>query len=129
MKTNLKITISKRVIAVLLVALLALSAFNTYMIFSRPSVPVDSTAVSYDFVVSQDGNNYKLKNMLTGSTTSVSGSASSAINTALAEGNSVYLNPGIYNLDQDILVSNKYYKKYYTDFNEAHVFLIVVRRY
>jgi hypothetical protein len=45
--------------------------------------------------------------MLTGSTTSVSGSASSAINTALAQGNSVYLNPGIYNLDQDILVSNK----------------------
>ena len=107
MKTNSKITISKRVIAVLLVALLALSAFNTYMIFSRPSGPVDSTAVSYDFVVSQDGNNYQLKNMLTGSTTSVSGSASSAINTALAQGNSVYLNPGIYNLDQDILVSNK----------------------
>ena len=107
MKINLKITISKRVIAVLLVALLALSAFNTYMIFSRPSGPVDSTAVSYDFVVSQDGNNYHLKNMLTGSTTSVSGSASSAINTALAQGNSVYLNPGIYNLDQDILVSNK----------------------
>jgi hypothetical protein len=107
MKTNLKITISKRVIAVLLVALLALSAFNTYMIFRRPSGPVDSTAVIYDFVVSQDGNNYQLKNMLTGSTTSVSGSASSAINTALAQGNSVYLNPGIYNLDQDILVSNK----------------------
>jgi hypothetical protein len=107
MKINLKITISKRVIAVLLVALLVLSAFNTYMIFSRPSGPVDSTAVSYDFVVSQDGTNYHLKNMLTGSTTSVSGSASSAINTALAQGNSVYLNPGIYNLDQDILVSNK----------------------
>jgi hypothetical protein len=107
MKINLKITISKRVIAVLLVALLVLSAFNTYMIFNRPSGPVDSTAVSYDFVVSQDGTNYHLKNMLTGSTTSVSGSASSAINTALAQGNSVYLNPGIYNLDQDILVSNK----------------------
>ena len=107
MKTNSKITISKRVIAVLLVALLVLSAFNTYMIFSRPSGPVDSTAVSYDFVVSQDGTNYHLKNMLTGSTTSVSGSASSAINTALAQGNSVYLNPGIYKLDQDILVSNK----------------------
>lgn len=107
MKVNFKISIWKRVIAVLLVALLALSAFNTYMILSRPSGPVDSTAVSYDFVVSQDGANYNLKNMLTGSTTSVPGSASSAINTALSDGNSVYLNPGVYVLNQDIFVSNK----------------------
>ena len=40
MQANSKITISKRVIAVLLVALLALSAFNTYMIFSDPAVLV-----------------------------------------------------------------------------------------
>ncbi len=107
MKVNLKITISKRVIAVLLVALIALSAFNTYMILNRPSGPVDSTAVGYDFVVTPNGNNYQLKNMLTGSMTKVSGSASSAINIALTKGNSVYLNPGIYVLTQDILVSNK----------------------
>jgi hypothetical protein len=100
-----KITISKRVIAILLVAVLALSAFNTYMILERPSGQ-GSSALSYDFVVSQNGKNYQLKNMLTGST-SVSGSASSAINTALTNGNSVYLNPGTYTLNQDILVSNK----------------------
>ena len=94
MKVNSKITISKRVIVILLVALLALSAFNTYMIFERPSSPANSGALSYDFVISQSGNNYQLKNMLTGSTTSVSGSASSAINTAFSQGNSVYLNPG-----------------------------------
>ncbi|MGD0996620.1 MAG: hypothetical protein ABR909_14005, partial [Candidatus Bathyarchaeia archaeon] len=107
MKANSKITISKRVIVLLLVALLALSAFNTYMIFERPSTPAGSSAVSYDFVVSQNGNNYQLKNMVTGSTTSVSGSASSAINTAFAKGNSVYLNPGTYTLSGDVLVSNK----------------------
>ena len=45
--------------------------------------------------------------MLTGSTTSVSGSASSAINSAFAQGNSVYLNPGTYTLSGDVLVSNK----------------------
>ena len=99
-----KITISKRVIAILLIAVLALSAFNTYMILERPSGPY--SPLSYDFVVSQDGKNYQTRNMLTGST-SVSGSASSAINTALTNGNSVYLNPGTYTLDQDVLVSNK----------------------
>ena len=107
MQANSKITISKRVIAVLLVALLALSAFNTYMIFMRPSSPANSSVVSYDFVVSQNGDGYQLKNMLTGSTTSVSGSASSALNTAFSQGNSVYLNPGTYILSGDILVSNK----------------------
>ncbi len=106
-KMNLKITISKRVIVVLLVALLALSAFNTYMIFERPSSPANSGALSYDFVVSQSGKDYVLKNMLTGSTTTVSGSASSAINKAFAQGNSVYLNPGTYILKGNVLVSNK----------------------
>ena len=106
MQANSKIIISKRVIAVLLVALLALSAFNTYMIFERPSSPANSGALSYDFVVSQNGNNYLLKNVLTGSTTSLS-SASSAINSAFSQGNSVYLNPGTYILSGDVLVSNK----------------------
>jgi hypothetical protein len=106
MQRNPKITISKRVIVILLVAVLALSAFNTYMILERPSGQTVSSAVSYDFVVSQNGKNYQLKNMLTGST-SLSGSASSALNTALTKGNSVYLNPGTYTLNQDILVSNK----------------------
>jgi hypothetical protein len=77
------------------------------MILVRPSGQVDSSAVSYDFVISQNGHNYLLKNMLTGSTASVSGSASSAINTALKNGNSIYLNPGTYVLNQDILVSDK----------------------
>jgi hypothetical protein len=106
MHSNSKITISKRVLAVLIVALLALSAFNTYMIL-RPSNPADSGALSYDFVISQNGNNYQLKNMLTGSITSVSGSASSAIESAFAQGKSVYLNPGTYVLSGDVLVSNK----------------------
>ena len=106
MQAKPKITISKRLIAVLLVAVLALSAFNTYMILTRPSGQVDSSAVSYDFVVSQNGNSYLLKNMLTGSTATAT-SASSAINSALAQGNSVYLNPGTYILTQNVSVSNK----------------------
>ena len=104
MTANPKITISKRVIAVVLVGLLVFSAFNTYLILQRTSGPIGP--VAYDFVVSPDGINYNLKNMLTGSSTLVSSGASSAINIAFTHGNSVYLNPGTYTLNQDIPISN-----------------------
>jgi hypothetical protein len=105
MQTNPKITLSKRVLAIILIAVLTLSAFNTFMILNRPNF--NSNAVAYDFVVSQNGNNYQVKNMHTGSSTTVSGSISSAVNSALAHGLSVYLNAGTYVLNKDILVSNK----------------------
>jgi hypothetical protein len=105
MKVNSQITISKHFIVIFLVALLAFSVFNTYLILERTSGP--TSAVVYDFIVSPDGNNYRLKNMLTGSSTSVSTGASSALKTALSQGKSIYLNPGTYTLNQNILVSNK----------------------
>jgi hypothetical protein len=105
MTVNSKTIISKRVIVILLVALLVFSAFNTYLILVRTNGP--ATAVPYDFVISPNGNNYQLKNVLTGYSASVTSGASSAINTAFAQGKSVYLNPGTYILSQDILVSNK----------------------
>ena len=113
MTVNSKITISKRVIVIFLVALLVFSAFNTYLIIVRTSGP--ATVVAYDFVVSPNGNNYQLKNMVTGYSASISSGASSAINTAFAQGKSVYLNPGTYILNQDILVSNKINAKIVSD--------------
>jgi hypothetical protein len=115
MKSNSTIAVSKRVIVVFFVALLALSLFNTYLILERTSGPVDTSAISYDFVITQVGNNYQMKNMLTGYTTSTSESASSAINDVLARGKAVYLNPGTYILDQDVLVSNKMNSKIVSD--------------
>ena len=105
MRGNSKITISKRVIVILLVVLIVFSAFNTYLILVRTNGP--ATAVAYDFVVSPNGNNYQLKNVLTGYSASISSGASSAINTAFAQGKSIFLDPGTYILDQDIFVSNK----------------------
>jgi hypothetical protein len=115
MKSKSTIAVSKRVIVVFFVALLALSLFNTYLILERTSGPVDTSAISYDFVITQVGNNYQMKNMLTGYTTSTSESASSAINDVLARGKAVYLNPGTYILDQDVLVSNKMNSKIVSD--------------
>jgi hypothetical protein len=85
--------------------LFGFSIFNTYMILVRTNGP--ATAVAYDFVISPSGNNYQLKNVLTGYSASVSSGASSAINIAFTQGRSVYLDPGTYILNQDILVSNK----------------------
>lgn len=114
MKFALKRLVSMRLVVVVLVALLALSAFNTYLIWQGTNSS-NASAVDYDFVVSQDGSNYRLKNMQTGYITSQSASASEAINSALTQGKSVYLNSGTYTLDSDILVSNKVNAKIESD--------------
>jgi hypothetical protein len=104
MKANSTLTISKRIIIFFLIALLAFSAFNTFLILERTSGPVG--AVPYNFVISKAGNDYQLKNMLTGSTIN-SGSVSSILESAFDKGNSVYLNAGTYTLTADVNVSNK----------------------
>ena len=107
MKDALKKIVFKRAIIIVLVALLVLSAFNTYLIFVGTQSSMSTNAVNYDYVLSRDGNNYKLKNMLTGYVTEKTASASSMLNSALSSGNSVFLNKGTYVLTSDIVVSNK----------------------
>jgi hypothetical protein len=115
MKDTLKRILSKRLIVVVLVALLVLSAFNTYLIFEGTRSSLTTNPVNYDFVLSQDGNNYKLKNMLTGYVVDETVSASSAINSALTAGKSIYLNSGTYVLTDDIVISNKVNAKIVSD--------------
>ena len=66
MKSALKKFVSKRAIVVLLLAVLLLSAFNTYLIFAGIQSANRTNVVNYDYVLSKDGGNYQLKNMLTG---------------------------------------------------------------
>ena len=107
MKAALKKLVSMRVIVIVLAALLVLTAFNTYLIFEGTQSSMSTNAVNYDYVLSQDGNNYKLKNMLTGYVAEQAKSASSMLNSALNSGKSVYLNSGTYVLTDDVVVSNK----------------------
>jgi hypothetical protein len=107
MKDALKRILSKRAIVIVLVALLVLTAFNTYLIFEGNRSAMSTSEVNFDYVLSQNGNNYKLKNMLTGYVSDQPASASSAINFAFTTGKSIYLNPGTYFLTDDVLVSNK----------------------
>src|SRR5512141_893393 len=105
METSLKKLVSIRFIIVILVALMLFTAFNTYLIFENTRSSLVSNAVNYDYVLSQDGdNNYKLKNMFSGYISELQGSASSAINSALMSGKSVYLNNGTYFLTDDIVI-------------------------
>jgi hypothetical protein len=114
MNAALKRILSKRAIVIVLVALLVLSAFNTYLIFEGTRSSMSTNTVNYDYVLSQDGENYKLKNMLTGYVAEAA-SASAAINSAMSQGKSVYLNPGTYVLTNDVLVSNKLNAKIVSD--------------
>jgi hypothetical protein len=102
----MKLTLSKRLIAVLLAALLIISAFNTYLILNQNQASSMNDS-GYDYIVTQDGNSYKTRNTLTNQITYGISSASEAINSALSKGNSVYLDRGNFSLNQDIVVSNK----------------------
>src|SRR5665647_2582665 len=114
MEDSLKKFVSMRTIVVILVALLVLSAFNTYLIFEG-NRSMTSNAVNFDYVLSQDGGIYNLKNMLSGYVAEQPRSASSAINSALISGKSVYLNDGTYVLTEDIVISNKVNAKIVSD--------------
>jgi hypothetical protein len=115
MKIALKKFLSKRAIVIVLAAVLVLSAFNTYLILEGTRSSMSTNMVNYDYVLSQDGNNYKLKNMLTGYVADEPQSASVAINSAMAQGKSVYLNAGTYVLTDDVVVSNKLNAKIVSD--------------
>jgi hypothetical protein len=116
MNDALKRILSKRAIVIVLVALLVLTAFNTYLIFEGNRSFMSTNSVNYDYVLSQNGNGYKLKNMLTGCVSDEPTSASSAINSAFTTGKSIFLNPGTYVLTDDVLVSNKVNAKIVSDF-------------
>jgi hypothetical protein len=107
MKATLKRVFSKRAIVIVLTILLILTGLNTYLILEGTQSSYRTSAVDYNYVLSRDGDSYLLKNMLTGFVSSQSQSASTALSTALSEGKSVYLNPGTYQLNADVLVSNK----------------------
>ncbi len=113
MKDALKRILSKRAIIIVLVALLLLTGLNTYMILDDNRSRIN--VVNYDFVLSQDGDNYKLRNMLTGDFVQHQGSASIALNAALSAGKSVYLNAGIYILTNDVEIINKLNAKLVSD--------------
>jgi len=112
----MKITLSKRVFAVILVIALALAAVNTYLIFDLRRALEDAANDSpYDYVIFQDGDTCKAKNQESGYVEFTSADAALVINQAVAEGNIVYIKPGNYTLSSDVQVYNKLNAKIVSD--------------
>jgi hypothetical protein len=104
----MKITLSKRLFAVVLVIALALAAVNTYLIFDlRQALEGAAQDATYDYVVFQDGAVYKAKNQATGYVDFTSADAAEVINGAVAGGSTVYIKPGSYVLNSDVQVYDK----------------------
>jgi hypothetical protein len=107
-KTAMKITLSKRVFAVILVIALVLAAVNTYLIFDlRRALEGAANDSPYDYVVFQDEDVYKAKNQRSGYVEVTSADAALVITQAVAEGNTVYIQAGNYTLSSDVQVYNK----------------------
>jgi hypothetical protein len=112
----MKITLSKRVLAIICIAALLLSAIDTYLLYDLNRALQDSAHDStYDYVIFQDGGTYKAKNQASGSVDLSSTNASFVMNQAIARGNAVYIKSGNYALNSDIQVYNKMNAKIVSD--------------
>ncbi|KON32083.1 hypothetical protein AC478_01320 [miscellaneous Crenarchaeota group-1 archaeon SG8-32-3] len=112
----MKITLSKRAFAVILVIALALTAVNTYLIFDLRRALEDAANDSqYDYMIFQDGNTYKAKNQKSGFVDFTSADAALVLNQAIVEGNTIYIKAGNYTLISDIQVYNKKNTKILSD--------------
>jgi hypothetical protein len=113
----MKITLSKRLLIVLLAAALLLSAFNTYLILDSSRVLQDKLSTlqrdysaddsTFDYVIFQEGNRYVAKNQTSGSIDFSSATASAVLTQAIANGISIYVKPGNYSLSSDVIVANR----------------------
>ncbi len=104
----MKITLSKRVLAVICVVALAISAVNTYFIVDLNRALQGAAHDSpYDYVIFQDGNMYKAKNQATGYIDFTSADAATVITQVVANGNTVYIKPGNYTLSSNVQIYNK----------------------
>jgi hypothetical protein len=102
------VTLSTRTLAIILAIILGLTVFNTVLILQQTHVFQGATNDSnFDYIIYQDSQTYKLKNMATDAIVYTSTNASDTINRALMTGNTVYLQTGNYTLTSDVLVTNK----------------------
>ena len=112
----MKITLSKRLFALILAIALAISAVNSYLVFDLRRALEDAANDSpYDYVIFQDGYTYKAKNQESGYVDFSSADAALVMNHAIVEGNTVYIKPGNYTLSSSVKVYNKKNTKILSD--------------
>ncbi len=102
----MKITLSKRVFAIVIAVSLLLSAVNTYMIFSMQRDFRSDDSV-FNYVIYNEDGVVKAKNQQSGLVDFASATASDVINQAIAAGNYVYLKAGAYSLTSNVQILNE----------------------
>jgi hypothetical protein len=113
----MKLTLSKRVCAVICAVALFLSVFNLWLIADSnralqeklDTLQRDYSADDsiYGYVIFQDGYLYKAKNQSSGVVDFMSDTAAQVISQAVARGTLVYIKMGNYTLTSDVEVVNK----------------------
>jgi hypothetical protein len=113
----MKLTLSKRMCAVICAVALFLSVFNLWLIADSnralqeklDTLQRDYSADDsiYGYVIFQDGTLYKAKNQSSGVVDFASDTAAQVISQAVAKGTLVYIKMGNYTLTSDIQVVNK----------------------
>jgi hypothetical protein len=113
----MKITLSKRVLVVVIAVALIVSALNTYLIFDNARVlreqldklqrDYSADDSTFDYVIFQEDGLCKAKNQTSGVVDFESATASLVISQAVSRGTAVYIKAGTYSLSTDVQVINK----------------------
>ena len=113
----MKLTLSKRVCALVCAVALFLSVLNLYLVLDNTwtlqnkldTLQRDYSADDsiYSYVIFQDGNLYKAKNQTSGAVEFASDNAAQVISQAISKGTLVYIKLGNYTLTTDVQVDNK----------------------
>jgi hypothetical protein len=110
----MKITLSNRILMLIIVIALLLSTINTYIILGiRRDYRADDSIFSY--VILQEESTYEAKNQASGLIDFSSPTASFVINEAVAQGSYVYIKSGVYPLASDVQILNKKSAKIISD--------------
>ena len=127
----MKLALSGRVVSLILAIMLLTTIVNTCLVISvyiKVNDVGQTDSSGFEYVVSQTGSTFQVRNTLTKEIFNRVTSANDAINYALLRGNTVYLK-GTFNLNEDILISNKWNAKIVGDTAtiNANGHLIIIR--
>lgn len=104
----MKSVLSKRILSILLVILLAIVLIDSYLILDLSnSINQSIRDSSFDFIIYKENSVYKAKNQITGRVEHESNDLALLINHLIPKGNQIYVEKGEYELLSNILIKNK----------------------
>jgi hypothetical protein len=104
----MKFFLSKRILSILLVILLAIVLIDSYLIIDLSnSINQSIRDSSFDFIIFTENSVYKAKNQINGRVEHESNDIGLLINLLFAKGNQIYVEKGEYELLSNIIINNK----------------------